>query len=421
MMRRRSGGEAVGGPDSGTGRVVLTALMVVVAIACRPPGRPAAGLSGQSVIESAAPLWAPGRGLALSDAPVVVIDSFTALSDAVRLHDGRIVVADAAPVALRYYSATGRHLYDAGGAEDGLDALRGVSHLSVGRADTVAVYEFARSALVLFDPNGGHAATLAIQSDLVPAGAIGLLPKGIAPDGRYLLQSDETRYPFPLGAGALLADSTRLYWLARDGAFTDSTARLFMGESFGFEAKGSGGTTTLLPLSRPLGASLHVASGASGVWIGDASAWELHHLDPHGRVDRTVRLRRPLAPLTEAFKASFVARFRARRFGTDPRGLDRQFAAAIDKSPFPATLPAYNDLFVGADSTLWVQHSGLLEGQPGDGTLDWTLIGADGRWLGDLTMPPFFRPTAAGRDWLLGVYVSPSTPPEVRLYSLRER
>ena len=416
-MRRRSGGQAVGR----SGPIALFTLVASTAIACRPPGRPADASSAPAVIESDAPLWAPGHGLALADTPLVAIDSFTAISDAARLSDGRIVVADASPVALRYYSATGRHLYDAGGAEDGPDALRGVSQLSVGRADTVAVYEFARSALILFDPNGGHAATLPVQGALVPSGAMGLLPKGIAPDGRYLLQSDETKYPFPLGAGALLADSTRLYWLARDGTFTDSTARLFVGESFGFEAKNTGGSTALLPLSRPLGATLHVASGSSGVWMGDGSAWELRHLDPHGRVDRTVRLRRPLAPLTDAFKASFIARFRARRLGTDARGLDRQFAAAIDKSPFPSTLPAYNDLFVGADSTLWVQHSGLLEGQPGDGTLDWTLIGADGRWLGDLTMPPFFRPTAAGRGWLLGVSVDPKAPPRVLLYALKER
>ena len=420
-MRRRSGGRAVGRSVRYAPFLVVGLGACLALVACGSSDRPTARPPARSIIESATPIWGAGHGLVLADTPMADIGGLSVVSDAVRLADGRIVVADASPVALRYYAADGRHLYDAGGAEDGPDALKGIAHLSVGRADTVAAYDFARSALVLFDPNGARAGTVLVHPELTPRGANGLLPRGLVADGRYLLQADETKYPFPGAAGAIISDSTRLYWFARGGTLTDSSARLFEGESFGFPAKGTQGLVTLLPLARPLGATLRVASGASGTWIGDGTAWELRHLDAHGQVDRTLRLTRALAPLTPEFKASFVARFRARRLGTDPRGLDRQFAAAIDQSPFPAQLPAFNDIIVGADSVLWVEHSGLLEGQRGDGTLDWTLFGPDGRWLGDLTMPPYFRPTAAGHGWLLGVLSAPEGPMRVRLYSLQER
>ena len=390
-------------------------------VACRPAARPAAPSTDIPVIGSDAPAWAAGQGLVLADSPSVVIDGLASANAAIRLSDGRIVVAQVSPTGLSYFGADGRHLYDAGQREDGPDALRSVVQVSLGHADSVAVYDFAARSLVLFDVNGGRAGTVDVARVTAPSGVNGFLPQGLAPDGRYLLQGDETRYPFPGGPGEVLADSTRLYFLARDGRLTDSSSRLFEGESFGFEAKTKAGQSMVLPLARPLGIALRVGTGPAGIWLGDGSAWELRHLGPHGAVDRIVRLRRDLAPLTPALRDSFVARFRTRRLGTDPRGLDRQFAARIDQAPFPTTLPAFLSIVVGADSTVWVQHAGLLEGERGDATLDWTLIGADGRWLGDLTMPPHFRPTAAGRDWVLGLGRGADGAAKVELFALHPR
>jgi hypothetical protein len=374
-----------------------------------------------TVIESSAPLWSAGHGRVLADSPTVDIGGNTAVITALRLSDGRIVVAEAEPVGLRYFGADGRPLYDVGSAADGPEALRGIQQISLGRADTVAVFDVVQGALVLVDPNGGLGGRIRIHPELTPRGANGFLPKGLAPDGRYLLQTDETAYPFPAPAGSVVVDSTRIYWLDRDATLTDSTPRLFEGESFGFGATSPSGRITVLPLAVPLGPMLRVASGASGVWFGDGATWELRHADPHGHVDQLVRLGAPAVPLTPALRDSFVARYRAGRLGTDPRGLDRQFALKISESPFPSDLPAFIDLFVGADSTIWVQHAGLLEGRSGDGTLGWTLIGANGRWLGDITVPPRFRPTAAGRDWVLGVMRNEDGSARVRLYPLKER
>jgi hypothetical protein len=188
---------------------------------------------------------------------------------------------------------------------------------------------------------------------------------------------------------------------------------------FGFPVNTGKPGGILAPLARPLGAEMRFAGGDDVVWLGPAGRWELLGVDGSGKVVRIVRLAKQVRPLPAALRDTFVARYRARRAG---RGMvQQQFAAAMDRAPFPDSLAAYAGLFVARDSTLWVQHAGLLEGLPGDGTLDWTVIGADGRWLGDLTMPSGFRPTDAGRGWILGLWSDREHPPRVRLYPLVER
>jgi len=122
--------------------------------------------------------------------------------------------------------------------------------------------------------------------------------------------------------------------------------------------------------------------------------------------------------LTPAFRDTFVARFQARHTGRGTGVVQQQFAAGIATAPFPDTLPAFTDFFFARDSALWVQHAGLLEGLPGDATLEWTVIGADGTWLQEIRVPAGFRPTDAGKDWVLGIWRDDSGSANVRLYPL---
>lgn len=415
MTHRRRGAHALG-------RWVLFGLGVWGCSAPRRPSAPANDSAGIAIISSAAPQWAAGRGLVLADSPTLVLKGFAGALGAVRLSDRRFVVAATRPPALHFFAADGRPLYVAGGPEDGAGALRSIMRLSVGANDSIIVYDLTRRSLLYFDPNGSPARRVALPAPRGPADGNGYLPKGMTGDGRYLVQRDETPYPFPQPEGVVVADSTRFFWVTGDGVLGDSSPRLYEGEVFGFKAAtGDDRGSVLLPLARPLGALLRVAPGPDGVWFGDGRTWEVRHADQRGKVDRIVRLSRPLLSLAPALKDTFVARYRAASAGGDPNGLDRQFAAKIGDAPFPAQLPAFADILVGSDSTVWLQHAGLLEGAAGDGTLDWTVLGADGRWLGDVTMPPHFRPTAIGAGWILGVMRGGGGTGEARLYPLTER
>jgi hypothetical protein len=425
MTRRRLGGRAAGRP-------VLSLLMAggvsAALISCGPPGRSAAEPSGRdsagiTIIESAAPLWAAGQGRVVGAEPILELAGpaerpLRAPLEAVRLSDGRFVVAEVQPPAVRYFTAEGRWLYDVGTSADGRSRLESVYDLDVGRGDTVLAYDLLARRGIRYDPNGGLIDIVASPRPPTADGASGFLPRGLAPDGRLLLQLADTPFPFPGTAWSILPDSSTLYWQSPSGALTDSTPRLRTGEIFGFPVE-TAGEPLLAPLARPLGAEARFVGGADLVWIGDARNWELRGHDGHGQVVRIVRLAKPAVPLTAALRDAFVARYRAR--GANAGTVQRQFAEAIGRAPFPDTLPAFAGAFVARDSTLWLQHAGLLEGLPGDAMLDWTLIGADGRWLGDLTMPPGFRPTDAGPGWVLGLWSDRVHATRVRLYPLVER
>ncbi|MBW8771724.1 MAG: hypothetical protein JF590_00285 [Gemmatimonadetes bacterium] len=402
-------------------------MSVVLALgACARSGRPTAGPPGRdsagiTIIESAAPRWAAGHGRSIADSPTVDLSGIGSPDAALRLGDGRIVVADGRPVGLRYFSRDGHPLYDVGRAGDGPGELRSIYHLDLAAADTVAVYDFAQHTLFLYDPNGALARTIVVAESLTPKGANGYVPKGIAADGRYLLQRDEVAFPFTGAPGSLLIDSTRLFWLSRQGTLTDSTRRLVAGQLFGFELKGAGDRRIVTPLARPLAPALRVITGGGMVWAGDGSTWSIVGYDAHGAATRLLRIPRERLPFTAAQRDSFVTRYRSRIADAAPGSVPAQVAAGIASAPFSDTLPAYNELLAGEDSTLWVQHVGLQGGVAGDAGLIWTVFGADGAWLGEVTMPAQFAPTAVGRDWILGLWRDPAGATHVRLYPLVER
>ena len=416
MMSRRWGAWALG----------RWAIGIVALTSCSASQRPSGSASGRdsagiAIIESPAPLWAAGHGWTVADSPTVDLAGIGSPEAALRLSDGRIVVADGGPVGLRYFSREGHPLYDVGRAGDGPAELRSIFQLDLAAADTVAVYDLAQRTLFLFDPNGALAGSVVVAESLAPRGTNGYLPKGITADGRYLLQQDEVAFPFAGAPGAILTDSTRLFWLSRQGRFTDSTSRLVAGELFGFELEAGRGQRMVTPLARPLAPALRVVTGGGMVWAGSGAAWEILGYDAQGRAARLLRIPRERVPLTPALRDSFITRYRARVAGAAPLSVPSQLAEGIGAAPFSDRLPAYNELLAGEDSTLWVQHVGLLEGLPGDASLVWTVFGADGRWLGEVTMPPQFRPTAAGHGWILGLWRDPAGATHVRLFPLVER
>ncbi|MEO6067162.1 MAG: hypothetical protein ABIQ41_04155 [Gemmatimonadales bacterium] len=392
---------------------------------CRPPDRLTARPSGTdsagiSIVESTAPVWAAGRGWSVADSPTVEIAKIGSPMGAVRLSDGRIVVADGRPSGLRYFSRGGDALYEVGRAGEGPGELRSIYRLDRIRGDTVVVYDLSQRRLVFIDPNGALALAVSVAESLTPPGANGYLPKGVASDGRYLFQRDEVAFPFAGAEGSLVTDSTRILWLSRAGTFTDSTPRLVAGELFGFSLRAERDRRVLAPLARPLAPALRVAAGADVVWTGDGASWEIRGVDEHGWLTRILRIRRERPLLTPAFRDSFVARFRIRAAASGVTAIQRQFADGMGSAPFPERLAAFGDLLAGQDSTLWAQHVGLVEGLPGDGSLVWTVFDPAGRWSGEVTMPPRFRPTAVGHGWILGIWRDATDVPRVRLYPLVE-
>lgn len=376
-----------------------------------------------AVVESRAPLWGPGQGWTVDTVPTLDIPGadtargFGSITALARLADGRVVLAESSPAFLRYFAADGRPLYQVGRPGQDVVTFESVLMLAPLPGDSLLVFDVGRQRALLFDPNGAPSAAFLLPRDSTTGN--GVLPRGVDAAGRLVLQRDETRVPFPGAVGEVAVDSTRLLFVDRQGKVADSSVRLPAGEIFGFSVATLDSAPVVAPLARPFGGMLRVAATPGGLWVGMGDRWELTRLDREGRPAAVVRLDRPREPLTPEVRDTFVARYRARRASDDPRSLMGQFARGVDQAPFPDSLPAYLSILVAADSTLWLQHGGLFEGEPGDGSLNWTVLDPAGRWLGDVTLPARFRPASVGRDGVFGIAREPSGRVHVRVYPIR--
>lgn len=390
--------------------VAFSAVWMAAAGGCRPapasPAQPAVTTrdsSGIRVIESAAPQWPHGREWAV-DSPTVDIGApdgafrgFHHPSGAIRLSDGRIVVADGGYDQLFVFSTTGHFLYTVGSVGKIPGQFQSLWGVFRGPADTIVTFDVATSRITRFDPNGALVDTATLS---VPAGSNGFLPQGITSAGELVLLRDETPVPFPGPAWSVAANPGVLIHFSPRGVPLDSVTGFSAGELFGLPAPQAGGGTVIIPANRPLGRSAAMVVSGDTIWVGTGASYSITAYVA-GRPERIVRITRPLAVVPE----SLVTEFKQRRRATGAaRGdvIDSIFVAALDSVPFPDYLPAYGRAMIDGSGDLWVQNAGLPELDPGDASLSWTVFDPAGAWLGAVTMAPGFTPLEIGKDYLLG-------------------
>lgn len=160
-------------------RLVLLASVVALA---------SCGDGGASDSEGALATWT------LSAEPIVAIGGVDEregyllhqVVGATRLGDGRIVVANASTLQLRYYDPEGNHLFDAGGEGDGPGELRRpLDHFTRLPGDSILVASF-QSGFTRFGPDGQYASSIPY---LLPSRGACWYFEGndLLPDGSHLL------------------------------------------------------------------------------------------------------------------------------------------------------------------------------------------------------------------------------------------
>lgn len=130
----------------------ITAWLAASLAACGAGDRAASGAAvrdsaGVTIVESAAPRWREGEGWRVVPEPAVEIGAVEGeeayqlhrVAGALRLGDGRIVVANGGTSELRYYGPDGRHRHTAGGEGEGRTIAVVMWPLPFGRASMSAV------------------------------------------------------------------------------------------------------------------------------------------------------------------------------------------------------------------------------------------------------------------------------------------
>jgi hypothetical protein len=367
--------------------------------------------AGVRIAESAAPAWAPDEAWRMGAEPLLDLgvadgdpaQQFERIVAALRLADGRIVVADAGAGTVRWFHASGRHLATAGRRGGGPGEFGGMDWVGAA-GDSVLVWDQRAGRLTVFGPD----ARLARAVDPAPlkpgAEVVGRMGTGTlaTPD----LGSD--------GAAPGLGREP-VAWLALtpDGSRARPLARHPGREMFVYPYGGLRNS-----ISVAYGYGLHFAEAPRGYYAGDDARYEVVLYAPDGSPRRRVRRAHVPVPVT---KAELDSAFREdRRVSGLPPGLAETMWQGMrslrQALPRDRVFPAFGALRVDADENLWVEEYR----RPVDAQPRWSVFDADGRWLGVVETRPGFAVHQVGADWILGVEHDEMDVPHVRMYPLRK-
>jgi len=366
--------------------------------------------AGIHIVENRAGTWGEDGGWRLSDEPTLQIGVAEGAPEyqldnvraALRLDDGRIVVANGGSQQIRWFDAGGRHVASVGREGGGPGEFQAMFALRRLPGDSVLAYDLMGARLSWFDPTGRF-----VRSAPLPT--VGQVPPRFVDrfvDGSLLLSSSVRRFPANPPSG--LSRDTLLWLRAEAGGSTvDSLPVTPASESsIRITSEEGGSVRSMSILSLPFMRNVHTAASGDRYWQGTTDAYEIMLRRGDGTVERIVRRLVEPVPVRGAYLDSL------RRVQEAESGPEA--AKAVLGVPIPDQLPAFQRLMVDDGANLWVQHTAW----PGHVPPEWDVYDAEGSMLGTVRMPAGFRATHIGADFVLGVWRDEDGVEYVRMYRL---
>ena len=332
---------------------------------------------------------------------------------AIRLDDGRIVIANGGTNELRFYDSAGRFIRAAGREGEGPGEFRSIGNLFRYGRDSLLVTDPRLRRLSVFDADGRFGRSFAIQTtaELPFANVIGLFDDGSIFAQGFVRSGAAT----PSG---LQRYDNPLYHLDASGALVTELG-LYSGSELFFEAFDGGFSmhTALFPRTT----EYHAAGVVYYIAANDTH--EIRVYTPDGQLRRIIRVLQDLIPVTDAD----VEREKQRRLEratseSDRRDIERLFR----ELPQPKTMPAYSDIVIDDLDNLWVGDYAPYPlriqnfAAPRTAVTGWTVFDDTGRLLGRVTMPEGLRPLHIGNDFVLGSWSDDLDVEHIRLHALRK-
>ncbi|MEX0893848.1 MAG: hypothetical protein WEB88_16895 [Gemmatimonadota bacterium] len=349
-----------------------------------------------TVSESRGAAWETTAGWSIATEPMLSIGVADGAADqqlfgvlsAVRLGDGRIVVANRGTAEVRWYGPDGTLLASRGGAGGGPDEFRDLASVHRLAADSVGAYDFATGRVRIYDPNAVLVRSVQLaRPTSAPLRGLSFLAGGrmaAVPPGASS-RADTSR------TGQVIRDSVPVLMFAPDGALED-TLRIVPGA----EQFVSGRLGRAFVTIAPFGRETVLAAYEDTLWVGTGQDFELAGYGPDGGLARLVRV----LGADSAVTAEHMTDFRRELLDLLPVEAAEQRARmreALEEMPTPLTHPAYARLLTDPDGNFWLGGWSLPVAEP----TRWRVVAADGRYLGGITVPPRTRLLEVGRDWLL--------------------
>lgn len=364
--------------------------------------------AGIRIVENSSPSWEAGRAWQLGQQPEVSIgvaegDSLYELfgvSSAVRLHDGRIAVANGG-FEIRFFDRDGVYLTTLGRKGGGPGEFEGISWVRRFRGDSIVVYDSGLNRVSVFDSQGtfGRSATVQ-QTTGVP------LPRvvGVFDDGSLLSRGGAH---FAMGdiREGLARENARLLRHSPDGSDPEQIG-VFPGMEVQYtEWRGRIGA------GRPLfGRESYLATFGDRFYAGANDSYEIQMFTAAGELSAIIR-RQYDVRITRADVDVLMER---RLEQVEDPGMRREVRQAYADIPTGGPMPAFgwpgwawgaigrpaDAIQVDGGGNLWV----VDHGRPGEEQNSWTVFDSEGRMLGSIILPDGFRPVDIGERYVLGVW-----------------
>lgn len=361
-----------------------------------PPAVAVRDSAGIRIVESTRPALPPDECFRVSERPPLVIGSvdsgFVGVVGAVRLTDGRIVVADFMTFELRIFAPDGRLLRVVGrlgGGPGEFSALSGIEKLS---GDSVIALDPLAGRETVFSPDGD---VLQLRRSPPPAArfADGTV---VRLQGAWTVAGDATGY---------IRDPLDATWYAPDGS-ARQTVRFPGHENYRI-AEGGRIYNIEVPLARALRLAVHENRLFAGT--GDEYAVDVYGAD--GKLQQRIRWHGPDRRLTadefDAYAAAFLN-------AVPDENSRRRRARVLAEAPFRDELPAYAELRTDAAGNLWARS----HARPGSRMASWSVFDPQGRWLCDAALPADLTVTEIGTDYVLGIWKDELDIPFVHLHRM---
>ncbi|MGD8495052.1 MAG: hypothetical protein PVF05_02610 [Gemmatimonadales bacterium] len=320
--------------------------------------------------------------------------------DAVRLSDGRLVVADGGSSQLRFFAADGTFLSAAGREGDGPGEFRSLGRLARMPGDSILAYDARLHRVSVFSPTGRLARSYTIDMN----GGF-LLPVGAFPDGALLMRHDAR--DDVEGPGGVRPDALMLR-VAGDGR-RDTIASLPGSEATLHEDAGlAAGRPTLF--GRTAVATVAPAGATGYAVLATTDVYGFTVYGPGGPTT-IVRVESDPRPIPvgrfDEVVDSILATSSNDRFRKFWRGL-------FDRMPRHATYPAFLDLAADAAGRVWVEEISDDAERP----RRWTVF-EQGRPIAVVETPRALEILEFGRDEVVGLERDELETERVVSYPLR--
>ena len=350
----------------------------------------------------------------LSPAPIVTIGGdgraeteFFRVVRAWRLSDGAIAVVNAGSKEIRVFDARGAWLHSFGRDGEGPGEFRQFGW-SGHSGDTAVFYDgnLRRITTILL----GGAPSLVAVLPITVREERSFDVVGKLADGRWLVHAvspPNVRAPgvqrVPGFTGLIDRKATgTVEWLAEQPDLS-----LFV-----YNPAGNQKLVSIVITAFP--ASFAAVASGTTIWLGDTGTGELVKIDAATGARSAIRLPDASPRLS---KAIVDAARKGELEGARDQASRDMVEAKYSARYLPKRLPAFETLVAGPGGEVWVQRFALSRNDPAQ----YAVVTPNGQVLARVSVPPGFRVTDIGHDYVVGVHKDGDGVETVRAYTLTRR